>query len=346
MYDLVDNLADLTALRDRGALDVALVNTISDLLLPRCASIYRAIGEQGKERWRLSAQVWAGKTCVIGDTVWTPFDQLHSLSQFPLRKKAMAEGIQESISEEHVVVFPLGSPSGNAGVLELLTDAPLSTERRDLISGILRLYRNFSALLDYGERDSLTDLLNRKTFDGAFLRATLEQKSSGGRDKNYPQTERRDIHTAATFWLAMIDIDHFKRVNDNFGHLIGDEVLLLLARMMRSHFRFHDQIYRFGGEEFVVLVRCHSEVETSTLLDRLRITAQHYAFPQVGTITLSIGFTEIRAGDSPSGAIERADKAVYYAKEHGRNQVCSYSALVSNGALIEPTTNIGDVELF
>ncbi|WP_342620471.1 GGDEF domain-containing protein [Rhodoferax sp. GW822-FHT02A01] len=346
MYDLVDNLADLTALRDRDALDVALANTISDLLLPLCASICRAVGDQGNERWRISAQIQAGTSGVFSDAAWMPFDQLPLLAKFPMRQLAISGQIQESDDGQHIVVFPLGGTPGNTGVLEIRLDAPLSAQRRDLVSGILRLYRNFSALLDYGERDSLTDLLNRKTFDGAFLRATLEQKNGSAEDNSHRQQERRDTEAYATYWLAMIDIDHFKRVNDNFGHLIGDEVLLLLARLMRAHFRFNDQIYRFGGEEFVALVRCHSEAEASALLDRLRITTQNHVFPQVGSITLSIGFSEVRAGDSPSAAIERADKAVYYAKEHGRNQVCSYGSLVSNGGLVEPTTNVGDVELF
>ena len=66
----------------------------------------------------------------------------------------------------------------------------------------------------------------------------------------------------------------------------------------------------------------------------------------VGQITVSIGFSEVRTGDSPSGAFERADKAVYYAKEHGRNQVCSYAALVARGELDNQASNVGDMELF
>jgi diguanylate cyclase (GGDEF)-like protein len=264
-----------------------------------------------------------------------------------LRLKAVtSEQFQESGAGERLAVFPLGGSSSGAGVLEIRADAALAAESRDLISGILRLYRNFSALLDYGERDSLTDLLNRKTFDGAFLRATLEQASGRATPQPLPAPERRGAEHAGTYWLAMIDIDHFKHVNDTYGHLIGDEVLLLLARLMRTHFRFHDQIYRFGGEEFVALVRCNSEAEAFGVLERLRITIQDHPFPQVGAITISIGFTEIRTGDSPNGALERADKAVYFAKEHGRNRVCSHGALVASGGLQSPVANVGAVELF
>jgi diguanylate cyclase (GGDEF)-like protein len=144
----------------------------------------------------------------------------------------------------------------------------------------------------------------------------------------------------------MLDIDHFKRVNDNFGHLIGDEVLLLLARLMRSTFRFHDQLYRFGGEEFVVLMHCSQNGQAQAAFERLRNNTEQHIFPQVGHITISVGFTEIRRGDTPSGAFERADKAVYYAKEHGRNQVCNYESLIAEGKLAAESANIGDIELF
>ena len=144
----------------------------------------------------------------------------------------------------------------------------------------------------------------------------------------------------------MIDIDHFKRVNDTYGHLIGDEALLLLSRLMRASFRFHDRLYRFGGEEFVVLMRCDNETDATTAFERLRTNTESFTFPQVGRITVSIGFTVLRQGDTPSGAFERADKAVYYVKEHGRNGVRSYSELTASGEIVEEEDKTGGIELF
>jgi diguanylate cyclase (GGDEF)-like protein len=150
----------------------------------------------------------------------------------------------------------------------------------------------------------------------------------------------------ACYWLAVIDIDHFKRVNDNFGHLIGDEVLLLMAGLMRTNFRFHDQIYRFGGEEFVVLMRCADHTDAAAALERFRHKVEEFAFPQVGTITASVGFSALRADDTPGTAFDRADKAVYYAKAHGRNQVCSYSVLVQAGELTEEIDVTPEADFF
>lgn len=343
MSHLVDKLADLTGLRDRDSLDLALVTAILELLQPQVAAICRVVGDAGNERWLTTAQMDADQQVPTFDSAWSDLLTLPRLLDYPLRHQASIDKrMTQSCPFSGITVFPVSSNPGAVGVLEISTLEPLSQESSRLVSGVLRLYLNFQNLLDYGERDALTELLNRKTFDGAFLKATLAQQVT----VDSASDERRDTSCTGSFWLAMIDIDHFKLVNDNFGHLIGDEVLLLLARLMRVSFRFHDQLYRFGGEEFVVLMRCNGEAEATAALERLRINTENHLFPQVGAITISIGFSEIKTGDTPSGAFERADKAVYYVKEHGRNQVCSYAALIASGALVEQAANVGDMELF
>ena len=225
-------------------------------------------------------------------------------------------------------------------MLELVTDGELQPEAQRMVCSILRIYRNFQSLLDYSERDTLTGLLNRKTFDESFLKisATIPGVNSS-------HGTRRTAGAGTRYWLGMIDIDHFKTVNDSYGHLIGDEVLLLLSRLMRSSFRFNDRLYRFGGEEFIVLMRCDTEPDAQGAFERLRLNTLAYSFPQVGRISVSVGFSELKSGDSPSAAIERADRAVYYAKTHGRNQVQSHAELVARGEL-QLTEKVGDVELF
>jgi diguanylate cyclase (GGDEF)-like protein len=161
-----------------------------------------------------------------------------------------------------------------------------------------------------------------------------------------PPAPKPNDDAADSYWLAVLDIDFFKRVNDNYGHLIGDEVLLLMARLMRASFRFHDQLYRFGGEEFVILMRCTDEDDAAGALERFRLTVEANAFPQVGTITVSMGFTALRADDTPGGAFDRADKAVYFAKESGRNQVRSYELLVAAGALVEDAPDDQEADFF
>ncbi|MFA6262606.1 MAG: GGDEF domain-containing protein, partial [Bacteroidia bacterium] len=110
-------------------------------------------------------------------------------------------------------------------------------------------------------------------------------------------------------------------------------------------FRFSDQLYRFGGEEFVVLMRCANAGDAARALERLRDNVERYVFPRVGRITVSVGFTEVRATDTPSSAFERADRAIYFAKGHGRNQVASHAELVAGGRLVDDTRT-SDVEIF
>ncbi len=231
------------------------------------------------------------------------------------------------------------------GAVELCTLAPLNADQARLVAGILRVYRNFQGLLDYSERDTLTGLLNRKTFDDGFLRSSAavarSQELAAQADIG---PERRRV-AAARVWVGVIDIDHFKSVNDTYGPLIGDEVLLLLSRLMRNCFRWHDQLFRFGGEEFVVLLRANQPEDAAGAFERLRTKVQDYAFPQVGNITVSVGFTEVRPGDTPAAAFERADKAVYHAKQNGRNRVANYHVLVAEGVFVEDRRE-SDVELF
>ncbi len=142
----------------------------------------------------------------------------------------------------------------------------------------------------------------------------------------------------------MVDIDHFKLVNDRFGHLYGDEVLILVANILRNSFRSHDRIFRFGGEEFVVLLRSTTLETAHRVFNRFRTAVESYPFPQVGQITVSLGFVSTDTG-APVEILGKADQALYYAKENGRNRVCYYDDLISSGQLTAKVSN-DEMELF
>lgn len=343
MSDLVDHLAELTGFRDRELLDVTLVGALKDLLRPRAVAIYRSVGEAGNERWMTRARLGAKDVVATADPNWVEIDSLPLRTADPARLEAFRRQaiVHEDRGGHHRALFPVATDREIHGVMEIETDAPLGERDERLVISILRIYRNFQGLLDYSERDTLTGLLNRKTFDENFLKA-LSDPNTG---QPVEAAGRRQGRPECSYWLGVIDIDHFKRVNDSHGHLIGDEVLLLLSRLMRTNFRFHDQLYRFGGEEFVVLMRCAGGDAAGQAFERLRASVEQYAFPQVGHITVSVGLTGLRPGDTPSGAFERADRAVYYAKGHGRNQVRKHADLIASGALSEDA-KVGDVELF
>ncbi len=345
MKKLLRDLSFLSGLRDRQAMDFALVKLIGQCNLWHFSAVrlLRAVGAPDDQRWVTLGKLDDQHSLPERDQVWLDVSMLPRMSDFAQREEAIVtESVVRSGHGPFTTVFPIDTQASVCSLLEVDSAEAVSTDTEALIDSVLHLYENLQGLLDYGERDALTELLNRKTFDGAFLRAAQVQDSA--QELDVP--DRRADQVTASYWLAVIDIDHFKNVNDNFGHLIGDEVLLLLARQMRSNFRFHDQLYRFGGEEFVVLMRCAGHADAHAALERFRRQIEQHAFPQVGHITISIGFAPLRDNDTPSGAFDRADKAVYHAKTHGRNQVCSYTALVEAGELAEQSDGIEDVDYF
>ncbi len=144
----------------------------------------------------------------------------------------------------------------------------------------------------------------------------------------------------------MIDIDDFKKVNDGFGHVYGDEVLILLARLLQQSFRDNDLVYRFGGEEFVVLAEVAGADRAAAAFERLKHAVAACTLPRVGRVTTSIGVTQLRPYKTASVVLDEADQALYYAKANGKNQVCLFDRLVAEGAIQTPTIRTGEIELF
>lgn len=131
-------------------------------------------------------------------------------------------------------------------------------------------------------------------------------------------------HHGNTLLLAMLDLDHFKRINDNYGHLAGDKVLKIIAGVLRKRLRGTDFIARFGGEEFVLLMPSTVPAAGLKLLESLRASIEACPFHFKGepvTITVSIGMTAFRPGEHSDQVLKRADQALYRAKNAGRNRV-------------------------
>ena len=352
MPHVVEQLAELTAYRDRDVADTTLVAALRDLLQAREVAIHRCVGEDNDRRWLTRARLGLDDVAASADPLYTDLNDLPALDRFPARLQALQQQTPVALAlaapgEPHLTVFPLTTDREVVGVLELLTSAPLDTAAHRLVGSILRLYRNFQALLDYSERDTLTGLLNRKTFDEAFYKLSiLPGTDLGASEADSPaMADRRVAPAQQPHYIGVIDIDHFKSVNDNFGHLIGDEVLLLVAQLMRSNFRHGDRIYRFGGEEFVVLLRCPDADAARIAYERLRYRIESHDFPQIGSLTVSIGFTGIDADDTPGAAFERADQAVYQAKQTGRNRTVADFELAPSATPVEAAPR-GELEFF
>jgi diguanylate cyclase (GGDEF)-like protein len=156
------------------------------------------------------------------------------------------------------------------------------------------------------DRDPLTGLANRR-----FLNRSLEHHL------------REWELTQQPFSLIMVDLDHFKEINDTFGHVVGDQVLVKVATCLQNQCRPVDLVARFGGEEFVVLLP-HGKVETAAhIAERLKQNIGLAAVDDLGQrrLTASFGVAQVACGDSVLGVLQRADAALYSAKSLGRDRV-------------------------
>jgi len=344
-HDAITQLVSLTALRDREQLDQGLAQAMQRMLMARSAGVYRLIQDRAGERhWFTSALVQPGRGLSC-DPSWADPACLPPLADFPLRQQSLEDPTVLQVPTQPpekagwLSVLPLMADVDQLGVVEVVTDESLSADSVRGLQTLLQVFDNFQRLLESSQRDPLTGLLNRQTFDTSFLAASLPH------DALYIGQDERRRAVGDQWWLGVVDIDHFKRVNDRFGHLIGDEVLVLVARIMRQTFRHYDRLFRFGGEEFVVMLRCPEESGAMLAFERFRQQMASYEFPQVGQVTVSVGFTAVLSSDAPSAAFSRADEAVYLAKGQGRNQVLSHAELIKAGA-IQSASHEGDVELF
>ncbi len=152
--------------------------------------------------------------------------------------------------------------------------------------------------------DQLTQIYNRKHFD-----ETIE--------KEIKRSERYKVPLS----IVIADIDHFKKINDTYGHLSGDNVLVTFATLIKDNIRSTDMFFRYGGEEFVILLPSTTSKEAQILAEKLRIVIKENKFKDIDSITCSFGISEYIAGDSSTTFFKKADEALYSVKENGRDNI-------------------------
>lgn len=343
MKAFLKHMTTLTAQRDHTLLDAALIAALADVA--GCGSVRKLEAVRVRDAICLKSSACRQQVCrECTDPACSP-----ELEQLAPELAAAVRQHQASASKtlangDRIVWLLIWLDDSFSACLELHNPAARDSATQEIVQAIIAIYANHYHLLDYSQRDSLTNLLNRKTFDENFSRV-LRSLAQCDDLTELQQQERRQRDAAKNQWLAVIDIDHFKSVNDLFGHLYGDEVLLLMANLIRSSFRPQDGLFRFGGEEFVVLLQAAELQDAQRIFERFRSNVEQHHFPQVGKVTVSIGFTHIGPDATPVVILGHADLALYHAKTHGRNQVCYYEALVANGQLKSQVSN-DMVELF
>jgi len=186
-----------------------------------------------------------------------------------------------------------------------VTKIPNSNQYLLLFHNITRIEGEKNRIKKLAEHDALTGIYNRVKLNALFSDFIYEAN-------RYPQKE---------FSIIFFDIDHFKKINDTYGHNVGDEVLKELTYAVSKLLRKEDVFVRWGGEEFIIVLQMTTLKEALFLAGRLRKSIEDRSFLHVTNVTCSFGVTEFRNGDTQMILLERVDEALYEAKENGRNQV-------------------------
>ena len=202
----------------------------------------------------------------------------------------------------------------------------LEDARRSGDAANLALQRAMRELEEAASTDRLTGAWNRRRFEEAVVP-----------EMALAQRRREPVS------VLLLDLDHFKRVNDSFGHLVGDTVLSTVAQTLRQHLRASDSLVRWGGEEFLVLAPATRGENARMLGEKLRQAVAGAPHPVAGAITVSLGVAEYRQREGLTSWIDRADQALYQAKEGGRNQVVLAQADGDPGAAVGPGLRFIDI---
>ncbi len=343
--NILDSVVTITSNRNLESLECSLIRSLTELLPATQVSIsHLSIDDSGNTvvTRRVSVAPESEEKQNPALKIDSPYTQIDSTQTQCIEEKEtynyrcdrcchLNMAIRDD-DDEPIAILTLVSPDDFSSSI-------------DTVVAIGKIYRNYLMILTESERDQLTGLLNRRTFDLRFRKLIEDQKAYKKTINEDPNDPKRHSYNGEESWIAIIDIDHFKRVNDQFGHVYGDEILVLVTQLIKKNFRHSDFLFRFGGEEFVALMAPTTEDMAHAALERIRKAIEAYDFPQIGTITISIGYTPIDIDTTATHILGAADQALYYAKNHGRNRACGYKNLIKEKELTAANFS-GPIELF
>jgi len=341
---IIDSLAEMTRHQDREIIEKSLLKTIHELMPSLELRLFKVKEGHDTNNFSLHLLSYA-----VGDNINVMDVKVDYKKMSPSLQSGIIDAIQQedlqqvSDNDKQFIIYPVSNTDNQVFALLLQEyDTIHSLDAPRYTYGLLKIYSNYLDLLRITQTDKLTGVLNRETLDTEITRALIKN------NVNQEACANKRKEDANSYWLGLLDIDHFKSINDQFGHLFGDEVLILIARTMENLLRDHDSVFRFGGEEFVILLNACGMQEAHGAFERIRRYIEDYQFPKMDTLTVSIGVTKIDTQSSASAIIGEADIALYYAKEHGRNKTFIYEELLQQGLISQQATGtvVDDIELF
>jgi len=330
--ELEATLADQTGARDRADLLLALASAVnSSLAVEEVLNV--ALTHIGRLMGSVAGAMYLvrpGKAELYRESAYNLTQRarggVRQLDEEPLRSavaamrplvvkldERSAPGLDQGGHPQHALVVPIQRSGQLMGAMELYLNAwrELTDDQVELLNGVasqaaiaIRHAQLFEAQEENALTDELTKLPNRRALAQRFLE----------------EMQRARRHHKGMAFL-MIDIDHFKLVNDSYGHLEGDAVLADLAKILIAGKRESDVCARYGGEEFGLILHETNETGAMTLAERIRAKVQGATFPGGLKVTISIGVAATEDESLFTSLIEKADQALYAAKQAGRNAV-------------------------
>lgn len=344
---ILQSVIEITKQRDLDSLEYSLVTTMAELVPVVEVSIFKIIKDNKIDTVEKVVHLIVS-TEASGEKKyhWSEALQIiNSDSHMESCLQTYKTIIHTTETNQSRLLMPISVDGKTVGALDIKSNEEINSYKQ-LIEGFVKIYSNYLVIFNESERDKLTGLYNRRTFDNKLQRMFKAQQH---KNEQYNTTsepnERRHHFLNTSAWLAILDIDHFKNVNDDYGHVFGDEVLLTISQKMKQCFRNSDLLFRVGGEEFVIVLEPVTHEIASKLTEDFRETIAAIEFAQIGTVTVSLGYAKITDKDFPATILECADKALYYAKEHGRNCVYNYEQLLAEQKVTPPRKG-GAVDLF
>jgi diguanylate cyclase (GGDEF)-like protein len=336
--NMLKQIASFTSLRDQELLAFSLLQSVTSILAPKNKAVVK-LSLTGK----ILNQIYFSD----GDC-----QKLNADESLDEEWRSFFNYMQDSAIESHrfrkkvgvTYVYSINHSKNYNQYLVIDLSQNMTVEQSHMLSGMLNIFNNFNDLLTDSQTDELTGLLNRKTFEKSILSFHLEPEQSEPFKGNEQRKSQTDDESSN--WIVIVDVDHFKSINDKFGHLYGDEVLIHIANALKINIRHKDIVFRFGGEEFVVFFKNLTRKKCEEALSRLSKAISDVSLVQLDNLTVSFGVTKFNPSIFHTTLMDYADQALYYSKENGRNRYTFFEDLIESGLAKPEHISFGSIDYF
>ncbi|WP_325890923.1 GGDEF domain-containing protein [Grimontia sp. NTOU-MAR1] len=327
--DVLDSVVDITAQTESDTISESLITTVLQLTPANQVLVLDYNSEATPEFM-----------VVACSDIFLYEDERDAIERVIKNCVLIGENIVEYSNDDNQALLAVPVRCGEKGEIEAVVFCKADELKGDevqLIEGLTKIYENYQKIISASERDGLTGLYNRKV---------LTSKIDLLLDRFLIQGDTILDCPSSTHWVCLFDVDQLKVINDTLGHVYGDEILLLITAIMKQVFNEDDILFRYGGDEFVVIMHPQSREEMESTVRRFMQAVHERDYGQAKDVAISLGAAAISEDEANAiTVIGYADQALYKAKQNGRSQLAFYEDLIASGEL-QSFVPEDDVEMF